>query len=136
MIINTFLKYYLIFFLGIVFPFNSLSSQETKVATKNFFISWQKANGDQYEIPVENNLKVKILKQRVNRALMQILLKTSVKSKDFETFDPSKITLLTDVDYQIAKVDFTILDKSDEEEKHTYYFSFDTDGNVFKQLYN
>tara|TARA_B100001142_G_scaffold322883_1_gene371988 strand:- start:594 stop:1004 length:411 start_codon:yes stop_codon:yes gene_type:complete len=136
MIINTFLKYYLIFFLGIVFPFNSLSSQETKVATKNFFISWQKANGDQYEIPVENNLKVKILKQRVNRALMQILLKSSVRSKDFETFDPSKITLLTDVDYQIAKVDFTILDKSDEEEKHTYYFSFDTDGNVFKQLYN
>ena len=136
MITNTFLKYYLIILLSIVFPFNSLASQETKVATKNFFISWQKANGDQYEIPVENNLKVKILKQRVNRALMQILLKTSVKSKDFETFDPSKITLLTDVDYQIAKVDFTILDKSDEEEKHTYYFSFDTDGNVFKQLYN
>ncbi len=136
MIINTFLKYSLIFFLGIVFPFNSLSSQETKVATKNFFISWQKANGDQYEIPVENNLKVKILKQRVNRALMQILLKTSVKSKDFETFDPSKITLLTDFDYQVAKVDFTILDNSNGEEKHTYYFSFDTDGNVFKQLYN
>lgn len=131
-----YLKYYLIIFLGIVFPFNSLASQETKVATKNFFISWQKANGDQYEIPVENNLKVKILKQRVNRALMQILLKSSVRSKDFETFDPSKITLLTDVDYQVAKVDFTILDKSDEEEKYTYYFSFDTDGNVFKQLYN
>lgn len=136
MITNMYLKYYLIIFLGIVFPFNSLASQETKVATKNFYISWQKANGDQYEIPVENNLKVKILKQRVNRALMQILLKSSVRSKDFETFDPSKITLLTDVDYQIAKVDFTILDKSDEEEKHTYYFSFDTDGNVFKQLYN
>lgn len=136
MITNMYLKYYLIIFLGIVFPFNSLASQETKVATKNFFISWQKANGDQYEIPVENNLKVKILKQRVNRALMQILLKSSVRSKDFETFDPSKITLLTDVDYQVAKVDFTILDKSDEEEKHTYYFSFDTDGNVFKQLYN
>ena len=64
-----YLKYYLIIFLGIVFPFNSLASQETKVATKNFYISWQKANGDQYEIPVENNLKVKILKQRVNRAL-------------------------------------------------------------------
>ena len=136
MITNMYLKYYLIILLSIVFPFNSLASQETKVATKNFFISWQKANGDQYEIPVENNLKVKILKQRVNRALMQILLKSSVRSKDFETFDPSKITLLTDVDYQIAKVDFTILDKSDEEEKNTYYFSFDTDGNVFKQLYN
>lgn len=136
MITNKYLKYSLTFFLGIVFPFNSLASQETKVATKNFYISWQKANGDQYEIPVENNLKVKILNQRVNRALMQILLKCSVKSKDFETFDPSKITLLTDVDYQIAKVDFTILDKSDGEETYTYYFSFDTDGNVFKQLYN
>ena len=131
-----YLKYYLIIFLGIVFPFNSLASQETKVATKNFYISWQKANGDQYEIPVENNLKVKILKQRVNRALMQILLKSSAKSKDFETFDPYKITLLTDVDYQVAKVDFTILDNSIGEEKYTYYFSFDTDGNVFKQLYN
>ncbi|MDG1251728.1 MAG: hypothetical protein P8N55_06465 [Flavobacteriaceae bacterium] len=136
MITNMYLKYYLIIFLGIVFPFNSLASQETKVATKNFYISWQKANGDQYEIPVENNLKVKILKQRVNRALMQILLKSSAKSKDFETFDPYKITLLTDVDYQVAKVDFTILDNSNGEEKYTYYFSFDTDGNVFKQLYN
>jgi hypothetical protein len=131
-----YLKYSLIIFLGIVFPFNSLASQETKVATKNFYISWQKANGDQYEIPVENNLKVKILKQRVNRALMQILLKSSAKSKDFETFDPYKISLLTDVDYHLAKVDFTILDNSNGEEEYTYYFSFDTDGNVFKQLYN
>ena len=131
-----YLKYYLIIFLVIVLPFNSLASQETKVATKNFYISWQKANGDQYEIPVQNNLKVKILKKRVNRALMQILLKSSAKSKDFETFDPYKITLLTDVDYQVAKVDFTILDNSNREEKYTYYFSFDTDGNVFKQLYN
>ncbi len=136
MITNMYLKYSLIIFLGIVFPFNSLASQETKVATKNFYISWQKANGDQYEIPVENNLKVKILKQRVNRALMQILLKSSAKSKDFETFDPYKISLLTDVDYHVAKVDFTILDNSNEEEEYTYYFSFDTDGNVFKQLYN
>lgn len=131
-----YLKYSIIIFLGIVFPFNSLASQETKVATKNFYISWQKANGDQYEIPVENNLKVKILKQRVNRALMQILLKSSAKSKDFETFDPYKISLLTDVDYHVAKVDFTILDNSNGEEEYTYYFSFDTDGNVFKQLYN
>jgi|TARA_B110000259_G_C13982667_1_gene389217 hypothetical protein len=129
-------KYYLIFFLGIVVPLNSLASQETKVTPKSFFVSWQKANGDQYEIPVENNLKVKILQQRVNRALMQILLKSSLMSRDFETFDPIQITLLTDVDYQIAKVDFTILSNLDEEEKHTYYFSFDTDGNVFKQLYN
>jgi len=136
MITNMYLKYSLIIFLGIVFPFNSLASQETKVATKNFYISWQKANGDQYEIPVENNLKVKILKQRVNRALMQILLKSSAKSKDFETFDPYKISLLTDVDYHVAKVDFTILDNSNGEEEYTYYFSFDTDGNVFKQLYN
>jgi len=136
MITNMYLKYSLIIFLGIVFPFNSMASQETKVATKNFYISWQKANGDQYEIPVENNLKVKILKQRVNRALMQILLKSSAKSKDFETFDPYKISLLTDVDYHVAKVDFTILDNSNGEEEYTYYFSFDTDGNVFKQLYN
>ena len=136
MITNMYLKYSLIIFLGIVFPFNSLASQETKVATKNFYISWQKANGDQYEIPVENNLKVKILKQRVNRALMQILLKSSAKSKDFETFDPYKISLLTDVDYHVAKVDFTILDNSNGEEEYTYYFSFDTDGNVFKHLYN
>ena len=136
MITNKYLKYSLTIFLGIVFPFNSLASQETKVATKNFYISWQKANGDQYEIPVENNLKVKILKQRVNRALMQILLKSSAKSKDFETFDPYKISLLTDVDYHVAKVDFTILDNSNGEEEYTYYFSFDTDGNVFKQLYN
>ena len=91
MITNMYLKYYLIIFLGIVLPFNSLASQETKVATKNFYISWQKANGDQYEIPVENNLKVKILKKRVNRALMQILLKSSAKVKTLKLLIPIKL---------------------------------------------
>jgi hypothetical protein len=43
------------------------------IAPESFVFSWQKANGDEYEIPVENNLEIKIEQQRVNRALMQIL---------------------------------------------------------------
>ena len=58
MIARYFRFYYLIvfgMFLNTVFLF----SQEEIVTNEDFIFSWQKANGDQYEIPVKNNLDVK-----------------------------------------------------------------------------
>jgi len=104
------------------------------MAPKNFIFSWQKTNGDQYEIPVDNNLDVQMEQQRVNRALMQILLKSVLKSRDFDSFDPFHITLLPDEKNQIAILEFTKLNTSGETKKFTYYFTFDTFGNVFNQL--
>tara|TARA_B100000963_G_C22033128_1_gene412128 strand:+ start:177 stop:494 length:318 start_codon:yes stop_codon:yes gene_type:complete len=97
---------------------------------KSFIFSWQKASGDKYEIPVKNNLEVEIEQQKINRVLMQILLKSSIKSKDFEFFNPSEFTLIQDEKNMIVKFVFTELDTSGETEKFTDYFFFDTYGNV------
>ena len=130
------LKYCFLFLLGIIINSNFIFSQEVMMAPKNFVFSWQKANGDEYEIPVENNLEIKIEQQRVNRALMQILLKSILKSRDFEAFEPLDFVLYSDGNDQIAKMEFTILGSSGEAREFTYYFRFDTYGNVFNQLEN
>ena len=134
--INMCLKYCYLFLLGIILNSNFIFSQEVMMAPENFVFSWQKANGDEYEIPVENNLEIKIEQQRVNRALMQILLKSILKSRDFEAFDPLHFVLYADGNNQIAKLEFTIMGRSDEAQEFTYYFRFDTYGNVFNQLEN
>lgn len=128
------IKFCALFVLGFLINTSLLYSQEVIMAPKNFIFSWQKANGDQYDIPVENNLDVQIEQQRVNRALMQILLKSIIKSRDFEGFDPLQVTLLPDEKYQIAIIEFSKLDNIGETQKFTYYFTFDTFGNVFNQL--
>ena len=133
MIARYFRFYYLVvfcIFLNTAFLF----SQEESVTDKDFNFSWQKANGDQYEIPVKNNLDVKIEKQKISRVLMQILLKSIIKSRDFQAFNPLKITLIPDKKNNIVILDFTKLDNSGEKQKLTYYFAFDTYGNVFDQL--
>ena len=128
------IKFCALFVLGFLINTSLLYSQEVIMAPQNFIFSWQKANGDQYDIPVENNLEVQIVQQRVNRALMQILLKSVLKSRDFEGFDPLQVTLLPDEKYQIAIIEFSKLDNIGETQKFTYYFTFDTFGNVFNQL--
>ena len=133
MIARYFRFYYLVvfsMFLNTAFLF----SQEEMVTDKDFNFSWQKANGDQYEIPVKNNLNVKIEKQKISRVLMQILLKSIIKSRDFQAFNPLQITLIPDKKNNIVILDFTKLDNSGEKQKLTYYFAFDTYGNVFDQL--
>ena len=123
-----------LFVLGFLINTSLLYSQEVTMAPQNFIFSWQKANGDQYDIPVENNLEVQIVQQRVNRALMQILLKSVLKSRDFEGFDPLQVTLLPDEKNQVAIVKFSKPDNTGEMQQFTYYFTFDTFGNVFNQL--
>ncbi len=131
-----YLKYCLLVFSGIFFYSTVLISQQANLAPQNFVFSWQKANGDQYEIPVENNLEIQIEQQRVNRALMQILLKSVLKSRDFEAFEPLQFSLYPRAKDQIAKLEFTILGKETQVQELTYYFRFDAYGNVFNQLEN
>jgi hypothetical protein len=107
---------------------------EVQLAPKNYLFSWQKANGDTYEIPVENNLKSTIELKRLDRALMQILLKSLLKSRDFESFTPEQVTLFSDVNNEVAKIVFTILDAAEKEQEIIYYFTFDKYGNVFDQI--
>jgi len=131
---NNSINFCALFVLGFLINTSLLYSQEVTMAPQNFIFSWQKANGDQYDIPVENNLEVQIVQQRVNRALMQILLKSVLKSRDFEGFDPLQVTLLPDEKNQVAIVKFSKPDNTGEMQQFTYYFTFDTFGNVFNQL--
>lgn len=133
MIARYFRFYYLVVF-GMFLNTAFLFSQEEIVTDEDFIFSWQKANGDQYEILVKNNLDVQIKKQKISRVLMQILLKSIIKSRDFQAFNPVQITLIPDKKNNIVILDFTKLDNSGEKQKLTYYFAFDTYGNVFDQL--
>ena len=133
---SMYVKYSTLLLLGLLFNTSVLFAQEVQMAPKEFIFSWQKANGDQYEIPVINNMKIAMAQQRVNRALMQILLKSVLKSRDLESFTPLNFTLQPDLENQIAIFEFSILGSSGEEEAFTYYFRFDSYGNVFNQLNN
>ncbi len=128
--ISSYFKFYLLFSFVTLINITSLFSQDLIMTPKSFVFSWQKVNGDKYEIPVKNNLEVKIEQQKINRVLMQILLKSSIKSKDFEFFNPIEFNLIQDEKNMIAIFVYTELNTSGETEKFTYYFFFDTYGNV------
>ncbi len=129
-----YLKMCVSLFFSLMISLNFAFEQEVQLAPKNYLFSWQKANGDTYEIPVENNLKSTIELKRLDRALMQILLKSLLKSRDFESFTPEQITLFSDVNNEVAKIVFTILDAAEKEQEIIYYFTFDKYGNVFDQI--
>jgi len=129
-----YLKMCVSLFFSLMISLNFAFEQEVQLAPKNYLFSWQKANGDTYEIPVENNLKSTIELKRLDRALMQILLKSLLKSRDFESFTPEQVTLFSDVDNEVAKIVFTILDAAEKEQEIIYYFTFDKYGNVFDQI--
>ena len=128
--ICSYFKFYLLFSFLTLVKITSLFSQDVVMKPNSFVFSWQKANGDKYEIPVKNNLEVEIEQQKINRVLMQILLKSSIKSKDFEFFNPIEFILIKDEKNMIAKFIFTELDTNGEAEKFTDYYLFDTYGNV------
>ena len=130
------MKYSLPILFSLFLTTNLIGSQKTLIIQDQYIFNWQKANGDAYEIPVENNLEIKIEKQRINRALMQILLKALINSRDFEGFTPIEIALYTDDEDQIAKLDFSVLDAEGNAKQFTDYFRFDEYGNVFNQLFN
>ena len=112
-----------------------LSAQETqKMAPTNYSFEWMKANGDEYEILVENNLENEMIQKLLERVYMQILLKSLMSSRNFETFNPEKFTLYSDGKSNISKLDFSFLDDQNEEQKRTHYYLFDYSGNVFNQI--
>ena len=129
-----YLKMCVSLFFSLMISLNFAFEQEVQLAPKNYLFSWQKANGDTYEIPVENNLKSTIELKRLDRALMQILLKSLLKSRDFESFKPEQVNLFSDVNNEVAKIVFTILDAAEKEQEIIYYFTFDKYGNVFDQI--
>lgn len=129
-----YLKMCVSLFFSLMISLNFAFEQEVQLAPKNYLFSWQKANGDTYEIPVENNLKSTIELKRLDRALMQILLKSLLKSRDFESFTPEQVTLFSNVNNEVAKIVFTILDAAEKEQEIIYYFTFDKYGNVFDQI--
>jgi len=110
----------------------SLKGQE--MAPKEYDFNWQKANGDQFAIAVENKLSQAVELKRLDRACMQILLKAMLKSRDFETFTPEVFILNEDVTHNVAQLDFRFLNRENEWEKRTVYYRFDYYGNVFNQL--
>ena len=128
--IKSYFKFYLLFSFITLINITSLFSQDLIMTPKSFVFSWKKVNGDKYEIQVKNNLEVEIEQQKINRVLMQILLKSSIKSKDFEFFNPIEFNLIQDEKNMIAMFVYTELDTSGETEKFTDYFFFDTYGNV------
>ena len=112
-----------------------LSAQETqKMAPTNYSFEWMKANGDEYEILVENNLENEMIQKLLERVYMQILLKSLMSSRNIETFNPEKFTLYSDGKSNISKLDFSFLDDQNEEQKRTHYYLFDYSGNVFNQI--
>lgn len=123
------LRYCFIFYF---FTLMSLLGQA--LAPNEYDFQWQKANGDRFEIEVENNLSKQVVQKRLDRVCMQILLKAMLKSNSFETFIPEKIALFEDRVYNVAELSFTFIDRQDEVQKRIYYYSFDYYGNVFKQI--
>ena len=61
---------------------------------------------------------------------MQILLKSSIKSKDFEFFNPFQFTLIPDEKNMVAQLIFNKVLANGETEEFTDYFVFDTYGNI------
>ena len=127
------LLFFVLIFLMVSLSF--LSAQETqKMAPTNYSFEWMKANGDEYEILVENNLENEMIQKLLERVYMQILLKSLMSSRNFETFNPEKFTLYSDGKSNVSKLDFSFLDDQNEEQKRTHYYLFDYSGNVFNQI--
>ena len=61
---------------------------------------------------------------------MQILLKSLIRSKDFEFFNPIGFTLIPEEKNMVAQLIFNKLLANGETEEFTDYFVFDTYGNI------
>ena len=104
------------------------------MAIREYYFNWQKANGDQYDIAVKNNLSKPVAQKRLDRACMQILLKAMLKCRDFESFFPEQFILNEDREYNVARLDFFYLDRNNEKHSRTFFYRFDYFGNVFNQI--
>ena len=101
---------------------------------EKYTFQWNKANGDMYNILVENHLQAPIKPKILARTFMQILLKATLKSKAFETFTPQRFSLYNDGNVLIASLRFSFLDQNDKDQEELLYYRFDVYGNVFNVL--
>lgn len=100
---------------------------------KTFIYEWLKANGDTYSILIENELETPLEFQIIEKTCLQILLRTMLKSKNFEDFTPVKIKLNTDEKMNLARLYYATLNRDGAKEEAIEFFSFDQYGNVFSE---
>ena len=120
---------YLSFFCCVIHVVNAQSVE--KLMPRIYTYEWQKANGDTFDVLIENHLTDQIQLKTVERICLLALLKSVIKSGAFESYSPSKIDLLPDQKVNVLKLEFTILNSDEEKQDQIHYFSFDALGNVY-----
>lgn len=110
------------------------AQRAAKLMPKIYTYEWQKANGDTFDVLIENHLTDQIQLKTVERICLLALLKSVIKSGAFESYSPSKMDLLPDQKVNVLKLEFTILNSDGEKQAQIHYFSFDALGNVYDKL--
>ncbi len=98
---------------------------------KMYTYEWQKANGDTFDVLIENHLTDQIQLKTVERLCLLALLKSVMKSGAFESFTPSKMDIFPDQKVNVLKLEFAFLNSDGEKQDQIHYFSFDEQGNLY-----
>lgn len=120
---------YLTFFCCFIYMVNAQSA--AKLMPKMYTYEWQKANGDTYDVLIENHLTDQIQLKTVERLCLLALLKSVMKSGAFESFTPSKMDIFPDQKVNVLKLEFAFLNSDGEKQDQIHYFSFDEQGNLY-----
>src|SRR6056300_964339 len=102
-----------------------------KLMPKMYTYEWQKANGDTFDVLIENHLTDQIQLKTVERLCLLALLKSVMKSGAFESFTPSKMDIFPDQKVNVLKLEFAFLNSDGEKQDQIHYFSFDEQGNLY-----
>ena len=120
---------YLTFYCCFIYMVNAQSA--AKLMPKMYTYEWQKANGDTYDVLIENHLTDQIQLKTVERLCLLALLKSVMKSGAFESFTPSKMDIFPDQKVNVLKLEFAFLNSDGEKQDQIHYFSFDEQGNLY-----
>lgn len=120
---------YLTFFCCFIYMVNAQSA--AKLMPKMYTYEWQKANGDTFDVLIENHLTDEIQLKTVERLCLLALLKSVMKSGAFESFTPSKMDIFPDQKVNVLKLEFAFLNSDGEKQDQIHYFSFDEQGNLY-----
>ena len=120
---------YLTFFCCFIYMVNAQSA--AKLMPKMYTYEWQKANGDTFDVLIENHLTDQIQLKTVERLCLLALLKSVMKSGAFESFTPSKMDIFPDQKVNVLKLEFAFLNSDGEKQDQIHYFSFDEQGNLY-----
>lgn len=120
---------YLTFYCCFIYMVNAQSA--AKLMPKMYTYEWQKANGDTFDVLIENHLTDQIQLKTVERLCLLALLKSVMKSGAFESFTPSKMDIFPDQKVNVLKLEFAFLNSDGEKQDQIHYFSFDEQGNLY-----